>query len=98
MAWVSALPGNHHEERTCPGESVLLNETWYEKPFSALRWAPFGRRSAPNRNPPIFAKSQAYQVLRRQKRVGPLWTLIHSLGGRRAHRLIRDSMACPLRH
>jgi hypothetical protein len=30
MAWVSALPGTHHEERTCPGESVLLKETWYQ--------------------------------------------------------------------
>src|SRR5918997_6755881 len=28
MAWVSALPGSH-EEKTCLGPPVLLNETWY---------------------------------------------------------------------
>jgi hypothetical protein len=31
MAWVSALPGSH-EERTCLGPPVLLNETWYKLP------------------------------------------------------------------
>src|SRR3982751_5764889 len=50
--------------------------TLADKLFLALRWAPFGRRSALNRSPPILVKWQAFQVLRHRRWVGPRYTTL----------------------
>src|SRR5215213_9364073 len=73
MAWVSALPRNHHEERTCPGESVLLNETWYEcgpgpiprEPCNPARWTrpATGQGSTATPNPPEAIRMLAPEKL-----------------------------------
>src|SRR3982750_1134329 len=52
------------------------------KLFLALRWAPFGRRSALNRSPPSLVEWQTFQVLRHRRWVGPLWTLIHRVNAK----------------
>src|SRR3954470_17392765 len=70
----SAEPVNRRPKRTHP--QCPLN-TLADKLFLALLWAPFGRRSALNRSPPILVEWQAFQMLRYQRWVGPLWTLIH---------------------
>jgi len=69
-------PVNRRPKRAHPH---CLLKTLADKLFLALRWAPFGRRSALNRSPPILVKWQAFQVLRYRRWVGPLWTLIYSL-------------------
>src|SRR4051812_29674020 len=68
------------------------------KLFLALRWAPFGRRSALNRSPPILVKWQTFQVLRHRRWVGPLWTLIHTLHFCRVRALISALQHLPVDH
>lgn len=46
--------------------------------FLSPRWELFGRRSAPKWYPPRWAKNEFFQVFRRERPVGPLWTLIHT--------------------